>query len=206
MRLQPHQHDHRQRRAGASAAFATCGSALGSGLLLVFALFSAHSLHLLSLSAPLTAAQRRSGPSRPPRRRGSRRSWTWPSISCGVACRTSSSSVIACRSSRKGRCRTWRSRRGAGLGPCRGARVGALALKKLNRHAPRERGVAALLRRHRAPRRERDVRVGPRRETRVAWKFRALRIYPIFVFGYVPPRPRSTTNCETRRNRRLIWS
>ena len=33
------------------AAFATCGSALGSGLLLVFALFSAHGLHLLSLSA-----------------------------------------------------------------------------------------------------------------------------------------------------------
>ena len=35
------------------AAFATCGSALGSGLLLVFALFSAHGLHLLSLSAQI---------------------------------------------------------------------------------------------------------------------------------------------------------
>ena len=35
------------------AAFATCGSALGSGLLLVFALFSAHGLHLLSISAQL---------------------------------------------------------------------------------------------------------------------------------------------------------
>ena len=38
------------------AAFATCGSALGSGLLLVFALFSAHGLHLLS------ASRRRSSP------------------------------------------------------------------------------------------------------------------------------------------------
>ena len=37
------------------AAFATCGSALGSGLLLVFALFSAHGLHLLSLSAQIVA-------------------------------------------------------------------------------------------------------------------------------------------------------
>ena len=35
------------------AAFATCGSALGSGLLLVFALFSAHGLHLLSLAAQI---------------------------------------------------------------------------------------------------------------------------------------------------------
>ena len=35
------------------AAFATCGSGLGSGLLLVFALFSAHGLHLLSLSAQI---------------------------------------------------------------------------------------------------------------------------------------------------------
>ena len=37
------------------AAFATCGSALGSALLLVFALFSAHGLHLLSLSAQIVA-------------------------------------------------------------------------------------------------------------------------------------------------------
>ena len=37
------------------AAFATCGSALGSGLLLIFALFSAHGLHLLSLSAQIVA-------------------------------------------------------------------------------------------------------------------------------------------------------
>ena len=37
------------------AAFATCGSALGSGLLVLFALFSAHGLHLLSLSAQIVA-------------------------------------------------------------------------------------------------------------------------------------------------------
>ena len=58
------------------AAFATCGSALGSGLLLVFALFSAHGLHLLSLSAQIVArAADGVVPGRRPRRArgGSRR-------------------------------------------------------------------------------------------------------------------------------------
>jgi amino acid permease len=47
------------------AAFAMCGSALGSGLLLLFALFSAHGLHLLSLSAQIIE-ERRSSAGDPP--------------------------------------------------------------------------------------------------------------------------------------------
>ena len=175
------------------AAFATCGSALGSGLLLVFALFSAHGLHLLSLSAQIVADGNGTASFRAVASSAAPRFATFVDLAVVIKCFGVACSLSHRRrrqpADRRAKGAAGRGVRGAAraVDPLRGARRDAAGAEaKTRQPAPRERGVARLLRRHRAPRRERDVRVGPRRGhgAGVVADFRTLKNLPIFVFGF----------------------